>query len=58
MRGKLDNKKKKIKTGVTIDSNVIDIMDEFLKDIGNTTRSKYIEKLIKEDLEIRGYLNE
>jgi hypothetical protein len=29
-------------------------MDEYLKDIGNDNRSKYIEKLITEDLIKRG----
>jgi len=29
-------------------------MDEYLKDIGNDNRSKYIEKLISEDLIKRG----
>ena len=29
-------------------------MDEYLKDIGNLNRSKYIEKLIEEDMIRRG----
>ena len=29
-------------------------MDELLDDVGNTNRSRYIEKLIREDFEKRG----
>jgi metal-responsive CopG/Arc/MetJ family transcriptional regulator len=53
-RKKITDDKKKIKTGVTINSDVVDLMDELLEDIGNTNRSRYIEKLIREDLEKRG----
>jgi metal-responsive CopG/Arc/MetJ family transcriptional regulator len=53
-RKKIEEEKKKIKTGVTINSEVVELMDELLIDIGNTNRSRYIEKLIREDLEKRG----
>lgn len=53
-RKKIDDEKKKVKTGVTINSEVVELMDELLIDIGNTNRSRYIEKLIREDLEKRG----
>jgi len=53
-RNKLKEDKKKIKTGVTINREVVELMDELLEDIGNTNRSRYIEKLIREDLEKRG----
>jgi metal-responsive CopG/Arc/MetJ family transcriptional regulator len=53
-RKKIQEDKKKIKTGVTINSEVVELMDELLEDIGNTNRSRYIEKLIREDLEKRG----
>ena len=53
-RKKIADDKKKVKTGVTINSDVVDLMDELLEDIGNTNRSRYIEKLIREDLEKRG----
>ena len=33
---------------------IIDIMDEYLKEIGNSNRSRYVEKLIEEDLKERG----
>mgnify|MGYP003524545957 FL=1 len=29
-------------------------MDEYLEEIGNSNRSRYVEKLIEEDLEKRG----
>jgi metal-responsive CopG/Arc/MetJ family transcriptional regulator len=53
-RKKIQEDKKKIKTGVTINSDVVELMDELIEDIGNTNRSRYIEKLIREDLEKRG----
>jgi metal-responsive CopG/Arc/MetJ family transcriptional regulator len=53
-RKKIEEEKKKIKTGFTINSEVVEMMDEILEDIGNTNRSRYIEKLIREDLEKRG----
>ncbi len=53
-RKKIEEEKKKIKTGVTINSEVVEMMDEMLEDIGSTNRSRYIEKLIREDLEKRG----
>jgi metal-responsive CopG/Arc/MetJ family transcriptional regulator len=53
-RKKIQEDKKKVKTGVTINSEVVELMDELLEDIGNTNRSRYIEKLIREDLEKRG----
>ena len=46
------NKKKK--TGITVNIELIDIMDEYLKEIGNFNRSRYVEKLIEEDLKKRG----
>lgn len=53
-RKKIQEDEKKVKTGVTINSEVVKLMDELLDDIGNTNRSRYIEKLIREDLEKRG----
>ena len=44
----------KKQTSLSIDINLIELMDEYLKDIGYENRSKYIEKLITEDLEKRG----
>jgi metal-responsive CopG/Arc/MetJ family transcriptional regulator len=48
------NKVYKIKTGITVNVDLIELMDEYLKDINNSNRSKYVEKLITEDLEKRG----
>ena len=53
-RRKIEEEKKKIKTGVTINSEVVEMMDGMLEDMGNTNRSRYIEKLIREDLKKRG----
>jgi metal-responsive CopG/Arc/MetJ family transcriptional regulator len=53
-RKKIEEEKKKIKTGFTINSEVVEMMDEMLEDIGNTNRSRYIEKLIREDFEKKG----
>ena len=54
MRKKIPDDKKKVKTGFTLNSDIVELMDELLDDIGNTNRSRYIEKLIREDLEKRG----
>ena len=44
----------KIKTGITINKDLLEIMDEYLERINNKNRSKYIEKLIFEDLKNKG----
>lgn len=54
MRKKLAEEDKKIKTGVTLNNDIIELMDELIDDIGNTNRSRYIEKLVREDIERRG----
>ena len=54
MRKKIADDKKKVKTGFTLNSDIVELMDELLVNIGNTNRSRYIEKLIREDLEKRG----
>lgn len=54
MRKKLEEADKKIKTGITLNNDIIELMDELLDDVGNTNRSRYIEKLIREDFEKRG----
>lgn len=46
--------KSKVNTGFTLNNDIIEIMDELLNDIGNTNRSRYIEKLIREDFDKRG----
>ena len=50
----MPNKIYKTKTGVTINTDLLNLMDEYLTDINNLNRSKYIEKLITEDLIKRG----
>jgi metal-responsive CopG/Arc/MetJ family transcriptional regulator len=47
-------KPQKVKTGITVNTNLVEMMDEYLESIGNLNRSKYIEKLITEDLIKRG----
>lgn len=51
-----DINKKKKKTGITVNIDLIDIMDEYLEEIGNTNRSRYVEKLIENDLQKRGII--
>jgi metal-responsive CopG/Arc/MetJ family transcriptional regulator len=51
-RKKLEEKK----TGITVNIDLIDIMDEYLEEIGNSNRSRYVEKLIEEDLQKRGII--
>ena len=53
-RNKLEDINKKKKTGITVNIDLIDIMDEYLEEIGNSNRSRYVEKLIEEDLQKRG----
>ena len=48
------NKVYKVKTSITVNTDLIELMDEYLMEINNLNRSKYVEKLIKEDLEKRG----
>ena len=49
-----DKKKYKSQTNISVNIDLVSLMDEYLKDIGNDNRSKYIEKLITEDLSKRG----
>jgi hypothetical protein len=53
-RKKLEDINKKKKTGITVNIDLIDIMDEYLEELGNSNRSRYVEKLIEEDLQKRG----
>lgn len=53
-RKKLEDINKKKKTGITVNIDLIDIMDEYLEEVGNSNRSRYVEKLIEEDLQKRG----
>lgn len=53
MRKKIPEDDRKVKTGITLNSDVVELMDEYLEDL-NTNRSRYIENLVREDLERRG----
>lgn len=53
-RYKIPDDKKKQHIGVTIDKVIDSLMNEHLKDIG-LNRSKYIENLIRIDMEKRGF---
>jgi metal-responsive CopG/Arc/MetJ family transcriptional regulator len=46
--------KKKSKISLTIDEKIVSKLDEYLKDEEIQNRSKYIEKLVREDMEKRG----
>lgn len=50
----MDDLNKKGNTRVTIDNTILEILDEYLSNNNITNRSKYIEKLIREDFEKRG----
>lgn len=49
-----EENKNKVNTGFTLNNDIVKLMDELLSDIGNTKRSRYIEKLIRDDFEKRG----
>ena len=51
-RKKLPEEKKKVKTGITIDSEILDM---FTEQLGEKNKSKYIENLIRQDLKKRGF---
>ena len=46
--------KRKSKLSVTINKKLVQKIDKFLSDEEINNRSKYIEKLIREDMEKRG----
>lgn len=54
MKDELKKGQNKVNTGFTLNNDIVELMDELLDDIGNTNRSRYIEKLIREDLDKRG----
>ena len=53
MRKKIPEDKKKKKTAVSIDEDLSEILENYLND-NNIKRSKYIEDLIRKDMESRG----
>ena len=54
MRKKVQEDKKKVDIGVTIDTELFDIMNEYLEENNISNRSKYVENLIREDFERKG----
>jgi len=56
-RSKLPEEKKKSKISISVDKELSKVLEEFLED-KNVNRSKYIESLIKKDIEERGLKNE
>ena len=52
-RKKISDDKKKAKTAISIDEKLFKIMEDYLNE-NDFKRSKYIEKLIREDMERRG----
>lgn len=54
MRYKIPDDKKKYKTGVSVDENLLEIFNNYLKENNISNKSKYIENLIRKDMEERG----
>lgn len=54
MRKKIDEDKKKQKFAVTIDEKLLKIFESYLEENDINNRSKYIERLIEQDLLDRG----
>ena len=50
MRKKLEEEDKKRKMTITIDDELLDMFEQYMEEIGNLNKTKYIEKLIREDL--------
>jgi len=53
MRKKIPDNKKKKKTAVSIDKELSEIMESYLEE-NDIKRSRYIENLIRKDMEKRG----
>jgi len=54
MRKKVPDDKKRVDVGITIDTQLFELLEEYLSENDISNRSKYIEKLIREDFEKRG----
>lgn len=54
MRKKLPDDKKRKSFSITIDETLLDVFDEFSKDNKIKNKSRYIENLIRKDMEDRG----
>ena len=54
MRKKIPDDKKKVKTAICIDEKLSIMFEKYLKDKDISNRSRYIEDLIRKDMEKRG----
>ena len=54
MRHKISQEKKRKKLSLTIDENLINIFDKYIDDNKIKNKSKYIERLIEEDMKSKG----
>ena len=54
MRHKIPEEKKKDKFTITIDEKLAEMMNKFLEDKDISNKSKYIEDLIRKDMEQKG----
>ena len=55
MRHKIEDSKKKVKSAITINSKLAELLDKHLEDKEISNRSKYIENLIRADLSLKGH---
>lgn len=54
MANKKSEEKRKVKISFSVNEKLLDKFDEFLEENEIQKRSKYIEKLIRDDMERRG----
>lgn len=54
MRKKIPDDKKKVNANITIDKDLLIIMEEYLEENNISNKSKYIENLIREDFQKKG----
>jgi len=54
MRHRIPDEDKKEKMTLTIDNKVMELFDNYLADNEITNKSKYIESLIRKDMESKG----
>jgi len=53
-RKKLSEEDKKKEFSISIDSDIFDLLDKYLENNNINSRSKYIEHIIRNDMEKRG----
>lgn len=58
MRKKLTSEEKQQKLSICIDNELFDIFEKYMEEIGNPNKTKYIEKLIKQDLISRNLIKD